>query len=73
MVPQATVVAYCHPTAGRTCKKSDVLKYGGHLSVVLPAGNGLRPTTVWIQTFGRKNLSAEQLVRVARGLAPVGG
>ena len=67
----ASVVAYCDPE--KKCTKADVLKYGGHLKVVLPAGaSGLRSTTVWIETFGKKNVSAQQLVKIAKGLAPVG-
>ncbi|CAB4763062.1 unannotated protein [freshwater metagenome] len=37
-----------------------------------PAAAGLRPTQVWIETFGKKNLSAQQLVQIAKSLAPVG-
>lgn len=70
---KATVSAYCPPSGGTwTCKRSDVLKYGGNLQVTLPAAAGLRPTTVWIETVGPKNVSAQQLVRIARGLEPVG-
>lgn len=70
---KATVYAYCDPSTGKACKKADVLKYGGHLTVVLPAANSaLRPTTVWIETFGKKNVSAQQLVQIAKGLKPVG-
>ena len=68
---KATVFSYCDPT--RKCTKADVLKSGGHLAVILPAGNSaLRPTTVWIETYGKKNVSAEQLVQIAKGLKPVG-
>ena len=68
---KATVYAYCDPQ--KKCTKADVLKYGGHLTVILPAGGpGLRPTTVWVETFGKKNVSAQQLVQIAKGLKPVG-
>lgn len=70
---KATVYAYCDPETVTNCKKSDVQKYGGHLSVTLPAGANLRPTQVWIETYGGGNVSAQQLVRIARGLQPVGG
>jgi hypothetical protein len=69
---KATVYAYCDPSLGKKCTTSDVVKHGGHLTVILPAaGATLRPTTVWVETFGGNNLSAQQLVRVARGLKPV--
>ena len=68
----ATVEAYCDPSSGKACKASDVLKYGGNLQMTQPAKAGLRPTQVWIETFGKKNLSAQQLVQIAKGLTPVG-
>ncbi|MHB8795188.1 MAG: hypothetical protein ACYC90_06925 [Candidatus Nanopelagicales bacterium] len=66
---RATVQAYCDPEG--PCKKADVRRLGGHLEVVFPAAPGLRPTTVWIETYGGKNLSAQQLVRIARSMRPV--
>jgi hypothetical protein len=69
---KATVYAYCDPAATTACTAADVRRHGGHLAVTLPAATGLRPTTVWIETFGAQNLTAHQLVRIARGLAPVG-
>ena len=70
---KATVYAYCDPSTGKKCTKADVARYGGHLTVVLPAsGASLRATNVWVETFGTKNLSAQQLVQVAKGLKPVG-
>lgn len=69
---KATVYAYCDPASGKKCTKGDVAKFGGHLTVILPAGGAtLRPTTVWVETFGGKNLSAQQLVQVAKGLKTV--
>ncbi|MFZ4486600.1 MAG: hypothetical protein ACOYO9_08435, partial [Candidatus Nanopelagicales bacterium] len=68
----ATIEAYCDPSSGKACKSSDVLKYGGNLKVTLPGKGSLRPTQIWIETFGNKNLSAQQLVQIAKGLAPVG-
>ena len=69
---KATVYAYCDPAPDKKCTKGDVAKLGGHLTVILPAGGAtLRPTTVWVETFGAKNLSAQQLVQVAKGLKTV--
>lgn len=70
----ATVVAYCDPASSKPCKKADVKKYGGHLSVTLPAKGSYRATQVWIETFGaqhgKSNLGAEELVNIAKSLAP---
>lgn len=68
----ATVVAYCDPASRKPCRQSDVITSGGHLSVMLPGVNGLRSTQVWIETYSAKNLSAQQLVQIARGLQPTG-
>lgn len=65
---KASIVAYCDPEA--TCTKADVRRLGGHLSVQLPAAAGLRPTTVWIETVSSKPVSANTLVRIAKGLRP---
>jgi hypothetical protein len=68
----AVVEVYCDPSLSKKCTKADVIKYGGHLEVTLPGVNGLRPTRIWIETFGGKNLSAQQLVQIAKSLTPVG-
>ena len=68
---KATVHAYCDPASSKACTRADVLKYGGNLQVTLPAATGLRPTTVWIETFSAKNISAQQLVRIARSLKAI--
>ncbi len=68
----AFVQAYCDPSLPAKCTTADVKKFGGHLEVTLPGVNGLRSTRIWIETYGGNNLSAQQLVRVARSLAPVG-
>ena len=70
---KAVVVAYCDPESSAPCNRGSVSKFGGHLDVTLPAGGpGLRPTRVWIETYSADNLSAQQLVRIAGSLAPVG-
>lgn len=68
---RATVQAYCDPAKVKICTKADVLKYGGHLSVTLPAIKGLTKTMVVIETTGKQKLSAQQLVLVARSMKPV--
>ena len=68
----AFVEAYCDPASSQKCTRADVVKHGGHLEVTLPGVNGLRSTRIWIETYGGNNLSAQQLVRIARSLAPVG-
>lgn len=70
---QATVVAYCDPTSKAPCNQASVKKFGGHLDVTLPAAKGLRETRVWIETYGANNLSAQQLVQIAKSLNPVQG
>lgn len=69
---RATVSAYCDPALERPCTRDDVRRFGGIIAMTLPAAPGLRPTTVWIETFSAHNLSAQQLVRIARSLQPVG-
>jgi|JI8StandDraft_1071087.scaffolds.fasta_scaffold12079_5 hypothetical protein len=69
---KASVVAYCDPESTTPCTRADVKKYGGHLEVVLPAASGLRSTTVWIETYGTKNITARKLIRIARSMTPVG-
>lgn len=66
-----TVEAYCDPATGAKCTKADVRKYGGHLEAVFPGVNGLRTTTLWIETYGANNLSARELVRIAKSMKPV--
>lgn len=70
----ATLVmqAYCDPASKQKCTSADVKRFGGHVKVQMPGVAGLRATTVWIETFGSKNLTGAQLVRVAKGLTPVG-
>lgn len=68
----AFVQAYCDPASTKKCTKAGVSKFGGHLEVTLPGVSGLRATRIWIETYGGKNLSAHQLVKIARSLAPVG-
>lgn len=68
----AFIEAYCDPSLPKKCTKADVKKFGGHLEVTLPGVKGLRSTRIWIETYGGNNLSAEQLVRIAKSLAPVG-
>jgi hypothetical protein len=70
---KAVVQAYCDPASKKKCTKADVVRFGGHLEVILPAAPGLRTTRIWIETFGTKNLSAQQLVQIAKGLEPVSG
>lgn len=71
---QATVVAYCDPASDKPCKKSDVQKFGGHLAMTLPGKGSYRSTTIWIETYGaqhgKKNLTADQLVKIAQSMAP---
>lgn len=68
----ATVEAYCDPSVSTPCTRADVRRLGGHLSVTFPAAAGLRKTTVWIETYGgAQNLTAQQLVRIARSMMPV--
>lgn len=69
---RATVTAYCDAATVKICTKGDVRKYGGHLSVTLPATKGLTKTMVRIETSGEKKLNAHQLVLVARSMQPVG-
>ena len=69
---KAQVVAYCDPTSTAPCNRGSVGKFGGHLEVTLPAGGpGLRDTRIWIETYGAKNLSAQQLVQIAKSLRAV--
>ena len=69
----AVVQAYCDPASTKKCTKADVIRKGGHLEITLPAAVGLRPTRIWIETYGQKNISAQQLVQIAKSLKPVDG
>lgn len=64
------VEAYCDPSSNAPCTRADVRTFGGHLQATFPATAGLRPTTVWIETYSAKNLSAKQLIRIARSMKP---
>jgi hypothetical protein len=67
------LVAYCDPELQQKCTIADVKRSGGNATVQMPSVAGLRPTIVQIETFGAKNnLSGAQLVRIAKGLIPVG-
>ncbi|MFM8350993.1 MAG: hypothetical protein ACKN9D_07965 [Actinomycetales bacterium] len=71
---KATVVAYCDPSSAKPCTKADVKKMGGHLAVTLPGKGSYRSTQIWIETYGaqhgKSNLSADELVKIAKSLAP---
>jgi len=67
----AKVYAYCDPASNAKCTLKDVGKWGGHLTVTLPAGTGLRETIVQVETIQPKPISAQQLIQVAQGLKPV--
>ncbi len=70
---KAQIYAYCDPSVITKCTKDDVAKYGGHVAVTLPKGDGLRSTLVRIETWGgKKFLTWQQLVAVTQSLAPVG-
>lgn len=69
---QATVVAYCDPSTDTKPTKADVKKCGGHLSMTLPGKAPYKQTNIRIETFGKKNLSADDLVKIANSLQPVG-
>lgn len=69
---KATITAYC-PPPGNGCSAKDVAKLGGHLSVIFPAGNSyLRPTQIWIETLKGHAVSANELVKIAKRMYPVG-
>ncbi len=68
---KVVVQAYCDPASQKKCTRADVIRKGGHLEVTLPGTAGLKDTRVWIETYGVKNLSAQQLVQIAKGLQPV--
>lgn len=69
---QATVVAYCDPSQASNPKTSDVKKCGGHLSMTLPGKAPLKATQIRIETFSKNNLTAQELVKIANSLKPVG-
>jgi len=69
---KATVEAYC-PEPANSCSAKDVAKWGGHLSVIFPSGgNGLRPTQVWIETLKGHSIGANELVKIAQRMYPIG-
>jgi len=65
----AKVFAYCDADA--SCMRQDVKKLGGYLLVTLPAGSGLRPVNIQIETDGQNAISAKKLIKIARSLQPV--
>lgn len=68
---KAQVQAYC-PPPGNGCSMKDVSRYGGHLSVILPAANSLlRPTQVWIETIRGTAIGGNELVKIAQRMIPV--
>ncbi len=68
---KATVEAYC-PEPANNCSAKDVAKWGGHLSVIFPAGgNGLRPTQIWIETLKGHAIGANELVKIAQRMNPI--
>jgi len=70
----ATVQAYCDPQKAqqwRSCAYGDVARYGGSLTVTLPAYGRLRATRLVLVTYGPHPLAATQLVRIANGMKAV--
>jgi hypothetical protein len=68
---EAVLEAYCDPASSSKCTKADVSKYGGNLKVTFPGKAPYGPTVLWIETFSQNPLSAQQLVKIAKSLAPV--
>jgi hypothetical protein len=68
---KATLNAYCDPASTDPCTRKDIHKMGGNLRVTLPAGKGLRPTDIVIETIGKNPLSYQQLITVAKSLMAV--
>lgn len=68
----AKVYAYCDPESTKKCTLADIGKVGGHVDVTLPAGANLRDTRVWVETIQPSPISGKQLIKVAKGLQPVG-
>ncbi len=72
---RAVMIAYCDetdPTAWAACSRTDVARMGGAITMVLPSTSGLRATELNVITYGKAPLSAQQLIRVARSMQPVG-
>lgn len=68
---KAVVEAYC-PEPANNCTAKDVKTWGGHLSVIFPAGNSyLRPTQIWIETLKGHAVSANELVKIAKRMYPI--
>lgn len=65
----ATIYATC--PADVACTRASVKRYGGYLTLRLPAASGLRPTNVQIETAGQNRVAAARLVRIARSMSPV--
>ncbi len=71
---KAHVTVFCdlsNATRSKNCSRNDMAKYGGALSVRLPAYGKLRSTDVVLQTFGSKPLSFAALLKVAKSMKPV--
>jgi hypothetical protein len=69
---RAVIEAYC-PEPTNSCSAKDVAKWGGHLSVIFPSGGkGLRPTKIWIETLKGHAIGANELVKIAQRMQPVG-
>jgi hypothetical protein len=71
---KAYVTVFCdlsNAKQSKNCSRNDMAKYGGALSVRLPAYGKLRSTDVIIQTYGTKPLSFAALLKVARSMRPV--
>jgi hypothetical protein len=65
----ATIYAMC--PADVSCTRASVKRFGGYLTVRLPAASGLRPTYVELETAGQNAVSAARLIRIARSMQPV--
>lgn len=73
---KAHLEVYCDPAIRaqwKSCSRADVAKYGGALSVTMPAYGKLRSTELVLVTYGSKPLTFTQLLKVARSMQPVAG
>ncbi len=70
-VAGATAKLYAFCPQSQSCMRQDVKKLGGYIAVTLPAVSGLTNTNIQIQTDGQNAISARQLIKIARSLAPV--
>ncbi len=69
---KAVVEAYC-PEPANNCSAKDVAKWGGHLTVIFPSVQPYpRSTQVWIETLKGHAISANELVKIAQRMQPVG-